>query len=299
VTGEFETIERLRRLLPAPGSGVLGIGDDAAAVPSADGWLLLAADAVVEGVHADLALCGLDDLGWKAVAVNVSDVAAMGGRPRHTLVTVAGPPDTDLCLLYRGVADATRAYACPVVGGDLVNAPVVVVTVAITGTVDGEPIRRSGAVPGDSIYATGPLGLAAAGLRQLRRGCTEVTTAVAAHRRPSPSVEAGVAARKAGATSMIDVSDGLVADLGHLASSSGVGVALDRVPVGDGATLDEALTGGEDYVLVFTAPDDRRVSAAFAGLPVERLGTCTADGAERTLGGRPLPEVGGWEHRWA
>jgi thiamine-monophosphate kinase len=99
---------------------------------------------------------------------------------------------------------------------------------------------------------------------------------------------------------MIDVSDGLVADLGHLAASSGVGVALDRVPVGEGATLDEALTGGEDYVLVFTAPDEAAVAAAFAGhRPAERIGTCTADPTERSLAGRPLPAAGGWEHRWA
>lgn len=298
MTGEFAAIDRLRRLLPAPEPGALGIGDDAAAVRPPAGWLLLAADTVVEGVHADLTLSGLDDLGWKAMAVNISDIAAMGGWPLHALVTVAGPADTDLELLYRGLADASKAYGCPVVGGDLANAPVLVVTVAITGTVEGDPVRRRGATAGDGIYLSGPVGLSAAGLRQLRAGMTEETAAVSAHRRPLPVVAAGLAAKAGGATAMIDVSDGLCADLGHVADASGVGVALDRVPVGEGATLAEALTGGEDYVLVFTAPDEGNVVTAFAGLaPATRIGRCTADPAERSFQGRPFP-TGSWEHEW-
>jgi thiamine-monophosphate kinase len=299
VTGEFAAIDRLTRLLPTPEPGTLGIGDDAAAVRSPVGWLLLAADAVVAGVHTDLTLSGLDDLGWKAMAVNVSDMAAMGGRPLHALVTVAGPSDTDLDLLYEGIAAAARAYECPVVGGDLANAPVLVVSVAMTGTVDGDPVLRRGAAPGDGVYLTGPVGLSAAGLRQLRQGVTEFTAGVAAYRRPTPVVAAGLAAKQAGATAMIDVSDGLCADLGHLAGASGVGVVLDDVPVGEGATLEEALTGGEDYVLVFTAADEARVAGAFAGVgPVTRIGVCTADPAERTVGGRRFPS-GGWEHEWS
>jgi thiamine-monophosphate kinase len=280
---------------------VLGIGDDAAAVMLPAGWLLLAADAVVDGVHTDLSLATLDDMGWKAMAVNVSDMAAMGGRPLHAVVTVVGPPDTDLDLLYQGIATAARAFDCPVVGGDLANAPTLVVSVAMTGTVDGDPVRRRGARPGDGIYVTGPLGLSAAGLRQLRGGGAgeRGTAATAAYRRPAPDVAAGEAARLAGASSMIDISDGLVADLGHLADASGVGVALEDVPVGEGATLEEALTGGEDYVLVFTAADEAAVESAFAGLrPPVRVGACTADPSQRTLNGEPLPAAGGWEHQW-
>jgi thiamine-monophosphate kinase len=300
VTGEFAAIDRLRRVLPAPGPGETWIGDDAAVVRGPGGWwLLLAADAVVAGVHADLSLTGLDDMGWKAVAANVSDIAAMGGRPLHALVTVAGPPDTDLDLLYQGIAEAARAYRCPVVGGDLASAPVLVITVAVTGTFEGAPLLRSGARPGDVIFVTGRLGLAAAGLRLLKGGKGAPALADRAHRRPAAQVDAGLAARAGGATAMIDVSDGLAADLAHLAVASAVGLALTEVPVGEGATLQEALTGGEDYVLAFTAPEAGRVKDAFAGLPEPiQIGVCTADPAERSLAGHPLPAVGGWEHPW-
>lgn len=303
--GEFAAIERLRRKLAPPPAGEVWIGDDAAVVAAPDGPLLLCADAVVAGVHADLALVGLDDLGWKALAVNVSDVAAMGGRPGHALVTVAGPTDTDLDRLYDGIAAAAREYACPVVGGDLANAPVLVVTVAVTGGLGGRPpVLRSGARPGDALFVTGPLGRSAAGLAVLR-GEREVLAAVrddlvGAHRRPKARVAEGEAAAAAGATAMVDVSDGLSADLGHLATASGVGVTLDAVPVAAGATEDEALGGGEDYELVFSAPDPDRVAAAFAaaGLRVpRRIGACTADLHRRTLRDAPLPAVG-WEHRW-
>ena len=269
LTNEFALIGRLRERFA-------DIGDDAAVVEPPDSPLLLAADTVVAGVHTPPDL-PLEDLGWKAVAVNVSDIAAMGGRPLHLLVTVAAPQGTDLDRLFDGVAEASKAYLCPVVGGDLTTADVLVVTVAVTGTVDGTPVSRAGARPGETIYVTGPLGAAAAS------GWT---------RRPLPRVAEGVDARGAGATAMIDVSDGLVADLGHIADESGVGFALDEVPVAPGATLDQALTGGEDYELVFTAP--------VARLPLGfRIGTCTADPTQRTLAGQPLPVAsGGWEHRF-
>ncbi|HET6873498.1 MAG TPA: AIR synthase related protein, partial [Acidimicrobiales bacterium] len=132
--------------------------------------LLLAADTVVAGVHADLALTGLDDLGWKAVAASVSDIAAMGGDPGYALVTVAGPAGTDIQLLYEGIAAAAASFGCPVVGGDLTNARDLVVTVAVTGWCSGRPVERSGARPGDDIWVTGPLGASAAGLRLLAAG---------------------------------------------------------------------------------------------------------------------------------
>ena len=295
------------------------IGDDAAVVEVGGRGatvLLLAADQVVAGVHADLDLTGLDDLGWKAMAVNVSDLAAMGGRPLHALVTVAGPSSTDLDALYRGIADASRAYACPVVGGDLANAPAVVVSVAVTGTTDGgRPVLRSGAHPGDHLFVTGPLGAAAAGLRELRaeprngeprnaEPRPERTANVRAHARPCALVAEGAAAREAGATAMIDVSDGLAIDLDHVAQQSAVGVNLVRasLPVAPGATFDEAWGGGEDYQLLFAAPDPGAVARVFAtaGLPGPvDIGACTANREERGLDGEPWPAgTRGWEHDW-
>lgn len=130
---EMATIERIRARLPGPPAGEVWIGDDAAVLGRPAGPLLLAADMVVAGVHADLELVGLADLGWKALVVNVSDMAAMGGRPARALVSVAAPAGTDIDLLYVGLAEAARDYACPVVGGDLTNAEALVVSVALTG----------------------------------------------------------------------------------------------------------------------------------------------------------------------
>lgn len=299
VSGELDAIERLRRRLPGPGPGEVWIGDDAAVLvpPPPGARLLLAADAVVEGVHADLSLLGLDDLGWRAVVANVSDVAAMGGTPAHCVVTVAGPAGLDLDRLYDGVTAAAETYRCPVVGGDLVHSPVIVVTVAVTGWVDGAPVLRSGARPGDGIWVTGALGASAAGLRRLRAGGPVDPALRAAHARPRPRPRQGVAARSAGATAMIDVSDGFAVDLWHLADASGVGFELDSVPVASGATLDEAIGGGEDYQLVFCAPNPDLVAAAFAGLEQPSLvGYCTSRVGSGNLGGSPLPRAG-WEHR--
>lgn len=298
---EFEAIERLRQRLPGPPPGETWIGDDAAVVPAPHGaWQLLAADAVVEGVHTDLRLLGLADLGWKAVVANISDIAAMGGLPGYAVVTVAAPPDTDLDDLYAGIEPAATRYACPIVGGDLVVAPLVVVTVAVTGIVEGRPVLRSGARPGDGIWVTGLLGRSAAGLRLLQSGVADPAgpgaDLVEAHRRPRPALAAGTAARLAGATAMIDVSDGFAADLTHLAEASGVGFRLEEVPVAEGATVTEALGGGEDYVLVFSAPDPDRVEERFEHLPRPvRVGTVVADARERSWRGRSLPPSG-WVH---
>jgi thiamine-monophosphate kinase len=270
VAGEFSAIDRIRRLLPEPPPGETWIGDDAAAVRTPDGrWLLLATDLVVEGIDfrpdVDPAW-----VGWKALVINVSDIAAMGGRPAHALVAIAGPPATDLDRIYIGLAEASRTYHCPVVGGDLSNADQLVVSVAITGTITGggDPVLRSGARPGDAIFVTGPLGGAAAS------GYTD---------RPAARVAEGEAARVAGATAMIDVSDGLAGDLGHILDASGVGAVLDRVPVAPGATEEQALAGGEDFELLFTGPPD-------LGLGI-RIGTCTDDVAQR-------PAAAGWQHHF-
>lgn len=333
---EVEAIERIRAFLPGPPVEEVWIGDDAAVVASPAGPLLMAADLVVAGVHADLDLVGLDDLGWKVLVANVSDMAAMGGRPERALVSVAGPPGTDVSEIYSGLAAAALHFGCPVVGGDLASAEVLVVSVAMTGMVPGgRPILRSGARAGEGVWATGPFGASAAGLRCLQASraadaarhlgtAASVTSAVRgapgatrgetpagseslaapnqslvlAHCRPRARVAEGQAAAAAGATAMIDVSDGLSLDLDRLARASGVGVSLWEVPVADQATLEDALGGGEDYELVFAAPDDRAVLASFAqaGLRAPlRIGTCTPDPTQRQVNGKPL-EVMGWRH---
>jgi thiamine-monophosphate kinase len=306
--GEFVAIDRIQHLLAArlgaPPEGETWVGDDAAVVQAPGGPLLLAADLVVAGVHADLDLEDLDDLGWKSLTVNVSDIAAMGGVPGHALVTVAGPPDTDLGLLYAGLAEASDCWRCPIVGGDLSNGPVVVVSVAVTGSMpEGRaPLLRSGAREGDLVFVTGPLGAAAAGLRALREGRDDAAAqALAArHRRPEARVAEGLAALAGGASAMIDISDGLAADLGHLARASRVGVDLDHIPVAEGAMEAEALAGGEDYELVFTAPHPEAVARSFDAAGLARpplLGRCTSRAGQLRLGGQPL-EASGWEHEW-
>ena len=272
--------------------------------------MLLAADAVVAGVHCDLDLVGLDDMGWKAMVANVSDIAAVGGRPRYALVTVSGPlAQLDFDLLYDGLIAAAGAYDCPIVGGDLSSSPTLVVSVAVVGdggTGEPRPVLRSGARPGDTLFTTGPLGSSAAGLELLRSGrMADAPDLVLSHRRPRARLDEGTAARAAGATAMIDVSDGLASDVRHLANASGVGVVLDRVPVAIGVSRvsDDpealALGGGEAYELLFTASDPDRVASTFAdlglGTPL-RIGRCTDDPSERRLRDGDLPVLG-WEHR--
>jgi thiamine-monophosphate kinase len=308
VTGEFAAIAAIQASLPGPADpSELWIGDDAAilGLPAGD-HLLLAADTVVAGVHADLSLTGLDDLGWKALMAAVSDVAAMGGDAGAALVTVAGPPGTDLARLYQGLGAAAGATGCPIVGGDLSNARELVVTVAVTGSCAGAPVRRSGARPGDSLWVTRPLGAAAAGLRRYRaldgggRAAPHDAAVLRAHARPTAELAAGQAARRAGAHAMIDVSDGLVADLGHIATASGLAIQVDRVPVAAGATRDEALQGGEDFALVFCAPEDAAVNEAFRELPAPiQIGVCIGGAVGITVQGQSMElGTGGWQHRW-
>ena len=269
-TGEFDVIAALRRRFPL-------VGDDAAVVAPPAGHLLLAADAIVGGV--DFADEAEDETGYRAVLVNASDIAAMGGRPLHVLVSIIAPPGVDLYGLIDGIGDGVRAHGCEVAGGDLsgTTGPLVV-SVAITGVVeDGEPVLRSGARQGDGVFVTGPLGAAAAAEYRFGRRWS-----------PRARIDEGIAARRAGATSMIDVSDGFAADLNHLLDASGVGVLLGEVPRAPGATEAQALGGGDDYELIFTLPPGAAVPPGSI-----RVGTITDDTSRRP------PAVAGWQHRFS
>jgi thiamine-monophosphate kinase len=199
----------------------------------------------------------------------------------------------------RNVVAACATAGCAVVGGDLsrsATATVVATAVGVEGA--GGAVARRGASPGDAVLVTGALGGSAAGLRRGREGAALDDDLVLRHRRPAARLAEGEAAAICGATAMLDVSDGLARDVRRLASASGVGISLELVPVEDGATLDEALGGGEDYELVFTHPDADAAVEAFARARLRRpvrVGEVVEDATVLTLGGEPLADVG-WRH---
>lgn len=312
--GELAFIDRVRRLAGEPPAGQVWIGDDAAVI---DGDLLFATDALVEGVHFDLSWSSAQDVGWKALAVNLSDLAAMGGTPRAAVAAIVVPPGRPGLAdeVARGLVEGSRRWSCPLVGGDTVQGLELAVTVSVVGVPSaGGAVLRSGARVGELVFVTGEFGGAAAALRLFQdreariasEGLTGASVAELGERlrRPEPKLGAGRAAAAAGASAMIDCSDGLAVDLARLCHASGVGVRVEAslMPTAIGATLDDALHGGEDYELCFTARDAARVKRAFDhhGLAAPRaigrlragsLDLVMADGAVI-----PLPEWG-WEHK--
>ena len=324
--GERGLIKRLRHRIPAPGPDVLlGIGDDAAAVAWGGDTLLLTTDTLLEGVHFRRSTATLREIGAKAMAVNVSDIAAMGGEPRYALLALALPPSlavADVDELYAGFLETAQRHGVALVGGDTCAAPGgVVLSVTLVGRVAGEPLRRSGARPGDAILVTGTLGAAAAGLAVLERGQNRLPPAVAEtvvrpHRVPTPRVAESRLIRASGwATAMIDLSDGLATDLGHIAAESRVGarVDVDALPVSEGTRaaaqalgadpLRWAVSGGEDYELLFTAAPDHaaelgQVVTARTGTPVHRIGEVRPvdEGVRFVRGGRPYVVEPGFDH---
>jgi thiamine-monophosphate kinase len=297
--GEFGLIARIAGHCGAPSAAVLqGIGDDAAVVACAGGDpLLITTDALVEGVHFDFAYTSPYLLGKKSLSVNLSDIAAMGGEPRWYVVALAVPPamsSATVQAVYRGMDAQARRYATALVGGDTVASTAgLMIAVTLGGVApEGRVAYRSGARPGDDIYVSGTLGDAALGLAALQQQRTGVRGAAALVRRhldPQPRIELGrLLAQRGLATGMIDVSDGLLADLRHVLqrSRAGASIRLSRVPLSPAyrkhwrALADSmhgpALGGGEDYELLFTAaPAQRRSLAALARalrLPLTRIG---------------------------
>jgi thiamine-monophosphate kinase len=286
--GEFELIELFTRPLPLRGEGVIvGVGDDAAVLQPPRGERLVAtSDAVFEGVHFD-ARFSAADIGWKALAVNLSDLAAMGARPLWALVALALPRDTDpvrVAGVARGLGACARAHGVAVVGGNVTRARQLSLTITVVGSAV-RPLLRDGARPGDAVMLSGTVGDAALGLK---RGAAPSLTR--RQRRPEPRLALGRELHGL-ATSAIDLSDGLIQDLGHLCAVSKVGasVRLDELPLSAAyrrATRraadpwGPALSGGEDYELCVTVPP-RKVRAALAGAaraktPLAVIGTILA-----------------------
>lgn len=323
--GEDALIARIAARIGRPPDGEVWTGDDAAILGMASDVMLFTTDLLLEGVDFDLAWAAPADVGWKVVATNASDLAAMGGRPLHALLALCLEPNVEVAFvddLLDGVLAAAKRWGIALVGGDLSRGRELVASVAMLGATEGAPPRRrSTARIGDAICVTGALGGAAGGLRLLRRGAVSSTSASDAVRRvavrqlrPQARVEEGLLLASGGATAMMDVSDGLAADLTRLLVASGVGcdVDPDSIPVDrdlealtasgqlDGDALELAVTGGEDFELLFTI-EPGRVSAARAmlgavGCPVTQLGV-VVQGARR-MGGVDLEtwRRRGWDH---
>jgi len=324
--GEFGLIDLLAKMVSSPQNNqpaprqrlVVGIGDDAAAWHGDAATQLATVDSLIQDVHFSLNTISWQELGWKALAVNLSDIAAMGGIPRYALISLALPGDTeveDVAALYNGMIELAQQFQVAIVGGDTCQAPVVSITVTIFGSTGEHILTRSTARPGDKVAVTGYLGSAAAGLEMLThklRFDPEVTAYLSnAFLRPQPRIAEGQLLVKQGVTTAIDISDGLLSDLRQICRASRVSARVDigclpvppmvRDNFGERA-MALALAGGEDYELLFTASTDviNRVKKE-APCPVTIIGEITAGRAGEVnvsdTNGNPVNlREAGWEH---
>ncbi len=267
--GEFGVIAELGTRFPQREQVLLGPGDDAAIVAVADGRVVVSTDLMVDTRHFRRDWASAQDIGHRAAAQNLSDINAMGGVASALTVGLAAPADLSVAWvleLAEGIAEEASLVGASVVGGDLTSSDQIVIAVTVLGSVVGEPVLRSGARAGDVVAIAGRQGWAAAGLAVLTRGFRSPRKLVDAYRRPEPPYAAGAQALRLGATAMIDVSDGLLADVGHVAEASGVAVdirsaafelaePLRAVGAALGADpLQFILGGGDDHALVATFP---------------------------------------------
>ena len=310
---ETAVLGRIFPRLPTATAQLLGPGDDAAVIAAPDGRFVVTTDMMIQGPDFRLAWSTPHDLGWKAAATNLSDVAAMGARPTALVVAIAAPPSTPVSVL-EGIADGLRdccealAPGCGVVGGDLSASDALTLAVTAFGDLEGRaPVLRSGARPGDIVALSGRLGDAGIGLELLfrlgvdaqgvpdraRANALKLThpNEVAAQLTPVPPIASGSLAAAAGATAMLDVSDGLAIDAGRIARASGVSIDFDSGCLGD--RIEVALGGGEDHGLLATFPPDADLPHGF-----RRLGTVVAASASKagaiTVDGAPHDQ-GGWD----
>ncbi len=302
---EFALIDQIVEGITATDDVVLGPGDDAAVLrPTGD--IVVTTDILVENVHFKRQWSSARSLGRKAVAVNVSDVESMGARPTSVVVALAVPKDLDqrwVLDFSTGVREECANAGISLVGGDLSSSAHIVVSVTATGDLDGRaPVTRAGARSGDVVAVVGKLGWAGGGLAVLQRGFGSPKDLVAEQLTPSVPYGQGIVAADAGATAMLDISDGLLADLGHIAQCSGVAIDVDtsllevpeqvhRVAAATGKSpLNFVLAGGEDHALVAAFP-------AEAALPDgwRRIGEVRS-GSGVTVDGEPWDGATGWDH---
>ncbi|MER7004057.1 thiamine-phosphate kinase [Dactylosporangium sp. NPDC000555] len=312
--GEFGLISRVTARLGAASPFVLlGPGDDAALVAAPDARVVASTDVLVDGRHFRRDWCSARDVGHRAAAANLADIAAMGARPTALLVALCAPANLQVSWA-EGLADGLAAEAAKtgavVVGGDTSASPTLTIAVTALGDLEGHaPVVRSGARPGDVVAVAGRIGHAAAGYTVLSRGFRSPKLLVDAYRRPEVPYHLGPVAARMGATSMIDVSDGLLSDLGHIAAASGVGIDLRRdafsvpEPMRDAATALSVdphgwlLAGGDDHALAATFPPDLELPAEWliVGTVVPSGQFTVGDGVtvdgRRYTGGAP-----GWDH---
>lgn len=305
--GEFDFIAAITGHLPQGERTLVGVGDDAAVLAAPDRRVVATMDLLIEGRHFRRDWSGPADIGVKAAARNLADVAAMGADPVALLVGLAAPGELAVSWAREMVdgiqAECARAGAA-VVGGDVSSAERILLAVTALGDLAGRgPVTRHGARPGDVVAVAGVLGHSAAGQALLAAGLADPASLIAAHRRPHPLYQAGPQAAALGATSMIDVSDGLVQDLGHVAQASGVRIGIDTGLLPAGAALAAAaralgrpgplewiLTGGEDHALAVTFSSPESVPTGW------RVIGQVLEGSGVYVDGQPFMRPGGWDH---
>jgi len=303
--GEFGLISALTDLFETADHVLVGPGDDAAVLRVKTGHVVVSTDLMVEGRHFRRDWASAEDVGHRAAAQNLSDINAMGGRATSLTIGLAAPPDLPVQWALdfaRGFADECALVGATVVGGDLTRADEVVVAVTVLGACTVAPVLRSGAKPGDVVALTGRQGWAAGGLAVLGRGFRSPRVLVEAYRRPEPPYDAGLVAAEAGATSMIDISDGLLAEARHLADASEVAIDINtkafEVPeplqaVGAALGADPMefiLGGGDDHALLATFPSAKKVPQGWTVVG------SVLEGAGVTVDGAPYDGPTGWTH---
>jgi thiamine-monophosphate kinase len=323
--GEFGLISRLDKMIASAGADrfngdlLIGIGDDCAAWKCTGKVQLATVDSMVEGVHFTLDTAAWREIGWKSLAINLSDIAAMGGVPRYALINLALPQDThaeDVFQLYQGMIELAKQTKTAIVGGNISRAPQVSITITVIGeSADGQILRRSAAKPGDVIAVTGWPGSAAGGLAVLRQNLQFDKESMSyfhnAFLHPTPRLKEGELLLKNGIKAAIDTSDGLLSDLRHICEASGVGARINvaDIPLHEflkkhfkEQALEMALSGGEDYELLFTGSAGivNKVQSRLK-IPVHIIGEITAGEPGKIeimdTSGKPVDiKKTGWTH---